>query len=263
MKKTIITLILFAGITLSLLAQQYDPESDFKVSIQDNGKSVVITKYVGSKQMVKIPPIIQGLPVIGIGNGAFLHKIFFSVTIPNGVTSIGKEAFAFCNALASVTIGNSVTSIGEGAFHDCVNLASITIPNSVTSIGEMAFAGTSLTSVNIPNSITSIEKNAFINCTSLTSVTIPNSVTSIGVRAFQECTSLASITIPNSVTDIGNQAFYQCTSLANVTFQGTITSANFGSDSYPPFLGDLRDKYLAGGIGTYTRASGGRKWTKQ
>jgi hypothetical protein len=111
MKKTIITLTLLAGIALSLFAQQYDPESDFKVSPQDNGKSVVITEYVGSKWAVSIPPIIQGLPVTGIGDGAFLHKIFFSVTIPDGVTSIGKEAFAFCIALASVTIGNSVTSV--------------------------------------------------------------------------------------------------------------------------------------------------------
>jgi len=28
-------------------------------------------------------------------------------------------------------------------------------------------------------------------------------------------------------------------------------------------IGDLDTKYLAGGIGTYTRASGGTEWTKQ
>jgi len=50
-------------------------------------------------------------------------------------------------------------------------------------------------------------------------------------------------------------AFYGCYSLTSITFQGTITADNLGgfseSNFYSPFDGDLRDKYLAGGIGTY------------
>ena len=63
-----------------------------------------------------------------------------SVTIPEGVTSIGQEAFAFCTSLASVTIPDSVTSIGASAFGSCYSLASVTIPDGVTSIGQEAFA---------------------------------------------------------------------------------------------------------------------------
>jgi hypothetical protein len=71
-----------------------------------------------------------------------------SITIGNGVTSIGDEAFADCISLTSITIGNGVTSIGEGAFDRCSNLTSITIPNGVTSIGSAAFFQcTSLTAV--------------------------------------------------------------------------------------------------------------------
>jgi hypothetical protein len=103
---------------------------------------------------------------------------------------------------------------------------------------------------------------AFYACTSLASVTIPNSVTSIGEGAFYGCTSLTNVTIPNSVTNIGAWAFFDCESLTSVTFQGTITSDNF--DSYDPFPGDLRDKYLAGGIGTYTRPNDtSETWVKQ
>ena len=59
--------------------------------------------------------------------------------IPSRVTSIGEEAFGYCDSLESIVIPNSVTSIGKGAFYSCYSLESIVIPNSVTSIGESAF----------------------------------------------------------------------------------------------------------------------------
>ena len=122
----------------------------------------------------------------------------------------------------SITIPNSVTSIGRQAFRDCTGLTSVTIPNSVTSIESSAFFGcTGLTSITIPNSVTSIENSAFKGCTGLTSITIPNSVTSIGYRAFTGCTGLTNITIPNSVTSIGKGAFESCTGLTSMTVEAT------------------------------------------
>ena len=91
-----------------------------------------------------------------------------SITIPEGVTSIGNSAFSGCSSLISVTIPNSVTSIGNYAFRSCIGLISVTIPNSVTSIGSSAFSG----------------------CTGLTSITIPNSVTSIGEYAIPTTTMI-------------------------------------------------------------------------
>ena len=38
------------------------------------------------------------------------------VTIPSSVTSIGDNAFAYCESLTSVTIPSSITSIGGNAF---------------------------------------------------------------------------------------------------------------------------------------------------
>ncbi len=47
------------------------------------------------------------------------------MTIPEGVKTIGEDAFYFCPKLKSVTIPSSVTSIGEDAFSDCTNLNNI------------------------------------------------------------------------------------------------------------------------------------------
>ncbi len=69
-------------------------------------------------------------------------------TIPDGIISIGIQAFYDCASLTRVTIPDSVTSIGGYAFENCTSLTSITIPDSVTSIGDWAFEGcTSLTEV--------------------------------------------------------------------------------------------------------------------
>ena len=179
-----------------------------------------------------------------------------SVTIGDGVTSIGAGAFYGCSGLTSVTIGNGVTNIGQDAFYKCSGLTSVTIPNNVTRIIQSAFYGCSgLISVTIGNGVTSIGSYAFSGCNSLERMTIPfvgatkdgtsnkhfgyifgassyssnegyipaslkeviiTGGTSIGDHAFYNCSSLTSITIPDSVTSIGKEAFYGCSCLASV-----------------------------------------------
>ncbi|MDB4683732.1 leucine-rich repeat protein, partial [bacterium] len=108
-------------------------------------------------------------------------------------TRIGNDAFYNCTSLTSITIPNGVTSIGYRAFGS-TGLTSITIPDGVTRIRFQAFSNcTSLTSINIPDGVTSIESHTFGSCRSLTIITIPDGVTSIGQEAFENCTSLTSI----------------------------------------------------------------------
>ena len=149
--------------------------------------------------------------------------------IPDGVTSIGGQAFLECSNLKSVTIPNSVTSIREHAFRSS-SLTSVTIPDRVTSIGERAFyLCNSLTSVTIGDGVTSIGKDAFRECSSLTNATIGNSVTEIGVQAFFSCSSLTSVIIPDSATLIGDYAFKKCSSLTSVTIGNSIISIGKGA----------------------------------
>ena len=191
-----------------------------------------------------------------------------SITIPNGMTSIGKYAFKGCSSLRSITIPASVTNIGNLAFLGCSNLkemhiesieswlrvsfadshsrpnryatdwyingepiTSITIPDGVTSIGEYEFAGCgSLSNIIIPNGVTYIGDSAFYNCNSLTDITIPDGVTNIGSYAFSGCNNLTNITIPNSLTSIGSYAFMGCNNLSNLTIPDSIT--NIGNNAF-------------------------------
>ena len=126
--------------------------------------------------------------------------------------------YSYRSSIKTITIEDGVTSIGSYAFRNCSSLTSITIPNGVTSIGSDAFSYcSSLTSINIPDSVTRFGFSAFGHCSSLTNITIQNSVTYISQYAFEDCSSLTSITIPNSVTGIGSGAFYRCSSLTSIT----------------------------------------------
>jgi hypothetical protein len=231
-----------------------------------NNGAITITGYTGSGGAVTIPSMTNGLPVTGLGGGAFFDCISLtSVTIDNSVTSIGEWAFNSCSSLTNVTIGNSVTNIGDYAFGGCSSLTSVTIPNSVTSIGDEAFGWcTSLTGVTIPEGVTNIGFGPFAACINLTAITvatnnpayrsvagvlfnksqttliqypggivgrytIPNSVTSIGDCAFYKCTSLTGVAIPNNVTSIGDYAFGWYSGLTSITIPDSVTNIGGGA----------------------------------
>lgn len=67
--------------------------------------------------------------------------------VPNGIKSVGNDAFDNCENLTSIIIPDSVTTIDYGAFSNCTSLTSITIPKSVTSIGDFVFSHNGLTDI--------------------------------------------------------------------------------------------------------------------
>lgn len=120
-------------------------------------------------------------------------KVGDSYTVPSSVVSIATFAFSSSN-LKSITLPNGLKSIGGAVFSLCEELRNLNIPDSVTDLGAAAFVRCSeLTTVVIPNSVSKISYNTFVDCGSLKSVAIPTSVKSIEERAFDGCSSLSDI----------------------------------------------------------------------
>lgn len=182
------------------------------------------SEHGGNKSGAIITSITIPDGVTTIGGGAFSYcAALSSITIPDSVTSIGGGAFAFCESLTSVTIPDSVTEIGEGAFSYCYNMESMYIPGSVTTIGAHAFEQSGICAVTLGRGILSIGDDAFHMCAHLESVIIPDTVTQIGAGAFLDCSNLKSVMIARGVTSIGFDAFGLCKSLESVIIPDTVT----------------------------------------
>ncbi|MDE5601103.1 MAG: leucine-rich repeat protein [Clostridia bacterium] len=192
--------------------------------------------------------------LIEIANHAFAKSGLASITIPQGVTSIGLGMFTSCNKLTSITVaqGNSryhsvnnclidrdsrtliatcknstipsdgsVQIIAKEAFTDCDWLTEIIIPDGVTKLAEWSFdSNKNLTKVVIPDSVTEIAHTAFGVCEKLQSVTMGKNVESIGANAFAYCSSLKEILLPHSIKSIGSLAFSNCSALS-ITYDGS------------------------------------------
>ena len=140
-------------------------------------KKGILIRYMGRDQDIVITPRIHGIPVREIGENAFflahlipafnLYKRLnpvsiedaynvapFSVTLPEGITRIGDNAFVEAG-LSEIIIPKSVKEIGISAFADN-DLKKIVIPEGVIKIGWSAFSFNPLTEIVIPESLKEI-----------------------------------------------------------------------------------------------------------
>lgn len=99
-----------------------------------NGETL-ISYPVGKIGPCKIPN-----SVLAIGDYAFCGAKLTDITIPDGVQTIGENAFNGCPSLQSISLPNSIRTICDGAFYGCPSLEKITIPLGTVSIGEDAFS---------------------------------------------------------------------------------------------------------------------------
>lgn len=145
------------------------------------------------------------------------------ITVSEGVTSIGNNAFHSCKAESVDLQGTSLVSIGKNAFSRCTMLMSIFIPESVQSIGSEAFSlCEGLSTVELPTTLTIIPDGIFTDCALLESITIPDTVTEIGANAFSKCTAFSLTGLPDGIKSIGAAAFENCGRIEELVLPETL-----------------------------------------
>lgn len=106
-----------------------------------------------------------------IGERALAGAPINSIILPDGLQSIGANAFIGCESLTSVQFPEGLQVIAIEAFRGCTSLTSVLFPEELQRIGSFAFDGcTSLTSVQFSEGLQWIYDYAFRDCTSLTTI---------------------------------------------------------------------------------------------
>ena len=124
---------------------------------------------------------------------------FSPLVLPDGLVSIGREAFKSCERLESVTVPEGVTRIERGAFNGCISLKKVGLPKTLRVIEERAFAGClSLRGIEIPEGVKTIERGAFSGCP-LDGVVLPESIETVDLGCFWKSGSIELKGVPEKI----------------------------------------------------------------
>ena len=86
-----------------------------------------------------------------------------TITIPDEVEVLGKEAFAYCSYARITTLPKQLKEIGESAFQECKNMPTeIIIPEGVKHIYANAFSNTDVKKLTLPASLESMENIGYL-----------------------------------------------------------------------------------------------------
>lgn len=168
--------------------------------------SWISTEYNNRESGIEIPATVshenQEYTVVGIGRSAFMYVDGTPITLPEGITYIGAEAFHEFNG----GTGNTLT-----------------IPASVKEIGEGCFGQAEVTSITFSDNsqLETVGDEAFSECDSLTELVLPEGVKHLGASVFQTYRNegVLKVTIPGTVEDFDSSVL--------TGYNGTLDSITF------------------------------------
>lgn len=252
------------GYSVEVNPYPYTTECIYTIK-EDNTAEIVYVEFQGGIEF-SIPDTIDGHAVTSIGNKAFWYSSYKKIIVPEGVLSIGDDAFTWNVMLESVVIPDSVVEMGRNPFAYCYRLKEIVISpqhssfeivdgvllskydrrliwyppkqeeeytiENVKTIDDYAFARReNLRKVIIADGVVEIGQEAFEGCKNLTDVEIADSVQMISAGAFRFCDQLARVTFKDGGNDnavsIGACAFADCPKLERVILSPNINDIGF------------------------------------
>lgn len=184
----------------------------------------------------------QTYSVVGIRAGGLYNcSAITSLTIPEGVKTIGQNAVAGCTKLQTVSLPKSVTDVGQYAFEDCTSLQAINISNGNNvyySVDGVLFFKNSYKgmtellkypegrvdrSYTVPDGVSIISSKAFYHADKVQKVTLPDSMRTISYSAFEGCGQLESINLGKGLQTIEWHSFDYCTQLRAIELPATLS----------------------------------------
>ncbi len=190
-------------------------KSVFHFELMDT-ETVAITGYEGPTELhnVTVPSVVY------TGEDKETSK--------KDVVAIAAEAFKNVSSIQNIIIPEGITSIGKYAFAYCAHLETVKFPSTLKTIDEGAFYQSGLTSLTFPEAcdLTELKMATFSKCNSLKEVTIPGYIKTVGMAAFFECASLEKVTLSEGVVTVGKLGFQGCPSFKELNLPSTLTNTD-------------------------------------
>ena len=143
-----------------------------------------------------------------------------SVTLPDGLESIGSTAFFFARNITTLHIPDSVKTIGSMAFSNVP--APLTLPSSLEFIGDSAFNMSGVVDGDFPEGLTYLGEKAFFNCTGLTTISLPSTVETYGPNIFYGCANVTYVELPQDMEKIPSGLLWNCTGLKRIYIPSSV-----------------------------------------
>lgn len=209
-----------------------------------NDGTLRLYQYEGTDTNIVVPDTIDGRKVTVLGNSTFQYctqaSDIESVTLPDSLTTIEKNAFYNCEKLKSVTIPQNVSSIGLAAFVEGLSESSLTeikvdpenpyfsekdgVVFSKDGTKLIVFPSGRSGDYQIPDGTVSVGDYAFYYCVNVSSITVPGSVRSLGEGAFGNCSSLTKTVLNEGLEEIGEYAFQSSSGIRDIIIPASVKS---------------------------------------
>ncbi len=246
-----IEIINFADqVTKRICVANWDADGDEELSVDEAAAVTSLGTVFTQSQISSFDELKFFKGLSSIGEGAFKGSTVKSLTIPENVSLLGKEAFLNCKSLVSLHIPAKVSVIGQNALSGCTSMTSITVddgnssfcdmdgvlfskdkktlcqfpaaktsryyvPEGTEVIGRDAFHQAIATYINLPSTLKELANGAF-GCSKIKELNMPEGLRIIDDLVFDGCSALKAIHIPSSVTSIGQNMCSNCNSISDV-----------------------------------------------
>lgn len=181
---------------------------------------------------VTLPVSLTKLGVEAFYRNETLKKVTY---LASKVPTIPTRCFARSKVTATVSICEGVHTIGEEAFYDC-RVVNLSLPkSSLRVIGEGAFVGSHVVNLVIPEGVHTIGDRAFHGSIVdyMESLDLPSTLQSIGVRAFFDNDKLRSVVVRSATPPAyGNEAFESA-----VEYYADLSVVPYAVDAYKAAAG--------------------------
>lgn len=226
-----------------------------RYAVKEDGTAKIVSGWMGAEHVdLAIPGVIDGYHVTEIAESAFANNVSILgvLDIPEGVKTIGADAFHGCNGITEISLPESIGVIGENAFAECTDLTGLvwihkdialdySVFRNATKLSVVRYEVTAEENVKIvvggwiravhsvlaiPESIygkpiVEIGDHAFSNAP-VTEVTMPDSVVRIGYMAFEHCQQLVSVSLSENLAVISPCAFFYCSALESISLPSSV-----------------------------------------